>query len=324
MKILAVDDEPLFLEILEVALQDLNLTDVTPIYSAKEALRELESGKTVFDCILLDIRMPGMNGVDLCRKIRAVAGYKRTPIVMVTAMTDREFIEEAFAAGASDYLTKPLDPLELRARMTMVERLIAEQARNVLLEQRSPLPFEGEEEIGEVEEIEFTLDAPVVLQGFDRIIAYSAMENYLTSLSGKNALNTDVLAISIHNARGLYDTARRIDFMNALYDVGVTIETVLKRFNAMIAYAGDGVFVAVTNAADQPDSLLLEDQIRGRMADFDQIYQRDQLPTPQVKVGPAISKPLGKDISATDLLQAAISAIGAPAAQAQDEALKTA
>ena len=64
-------------------------------------------------CILLDIRMPGTNGVELCRQIRAIPGHKRTPIMMITAMTDRAYIDEAFAAGASDYLTKPIDAYQL-------------------------------------------------------------------------------------------------------------------------------------------------------------------------------------------------------------------
>lgn len=101
MKILAVDDEPIFVEILEVALGELGYHDVTPAFSAQAALREIEHSKETFDCILLDIRMPGTDGVQLCRMIRAMPRYNRVPIMMVTSMSDRSFIDAAFNAGAT-------------------------------------------------------------------------------------------------------------------------------------------------------------------------------------------------------------------------------
>lgn len=314
MKILAVDDEPLFLEVLDVALQDLGFVDVTPIYSAKEALRELEAGKKVFDCILLDIRMPGMSGVELCRKIRAVPGYKRTPIMMITAMTDREFIDDAFAAGASDYLTKPLDTLELKARMSMVERLIVEQSRNVLLEQRSNLPYAPDDEDAiALDEVDFDFDTPVTLLGFDRVIDYPALENYMKSLSAKDSYTASVLAVAISNAERLFEKASRVDFLNMLYDVGVTVETVLKPAKALTTYAGSGVFVAALAEGREPDVHLIEDQIKNRLKDFEQIYERDGLPAPMIAVGPAVRKSLFLRPDGPNMLRHAISAAKAGA-----------
>ncbi len=307
MRILAVDDEPLFLEILEASLQEIGFHDITPIYSAKEALRELEQSKEAFDCILLDIRMPGMNGVELCRKIRATQGYKRTPIMMVTAMTDRNFIDEAFVAGASDYLTKPLDKLELRARMKMVERLIAEQARNLLLEQHAASDEPMDTGI-RPEDLEFTVETPVILQGFDRIIEYTALENYLQSLSTKESYGASAFAISIKNVSMLFNSGRPMDFMNMLYDVGVSIEAVLKSSMALIAYSGNGVFLAVLSDVLEPDVKLVEDRIRVKLKDFDQIYMRDGMPSPDILVGSAIRKSLFFP-HASQMLQTAITAL---------------
>lgn len=324
MRILAVDDEPLFLEILEVALQEQGFSDITPVYSAKEALRELEMSKEFFDCILLDIRMPGMDGVELCRKIRAVTGYKRTPILMITAMNDRQYIDDAFAAGASDYLTKPLDSLELRARIQMVERLIAEQSRNLLLEQRIGLMSEAADTSILPEELEFDLASRIMLQGFDRIIEFSALENYLLSLSVKDSYGTAACAFTIRNADVIFEATSRVSFLNMLYDVGVTIETALKSSKALISYAGNGTFVAVLGDMRGADMQDIEDQIRTRLHDFDDIYVSDKVPAPVIAVGQIVRKSFFSRPRGTEMLQQAIASVTNDKADVAEESLKTA
>ena len=307
MRILAVDDEPLFLEVLELALRELGFSDVTPAYSAKEVLRELDSGKRNFDCILLDIRMPGMSGVELCRKIREIPGYKQTPIMMVTALTERKFIDDAFAAGASDYLTKPLDPLELKARMTMVERLIVERSRNVLLEQSSVLPGDsGLDDEGI--DLEFGFDAILHLPGLDRLLEDSSVENYLSRISAKDSFSTTVFAVAIRNAATIYGKASRVGFINMLHDVGVILEGALKRHEALISYAGSGIFIVVAIGSRNLDVQQLEKSICKRLADYQQIYDREGLPAPRLGVGPEMRRSLFSQSKVTDLLRAAISA----------------
>lgn len=314
MRILAVDDEPLFLELLEASLRDLGFTDVTPIYSAKEALRELESGRKGFDCILLDIRMPGMSGVELCRGIRAIPGHKRTPIMMVTALTDRAYIDDAFAAGASDYLTKPLDPLELKVRMSMIERLIAEQSRNIFLEQSVEASAEDDDAEEAIGSLDFDFAAAVPMPGLDRIIDWPAMENYLSSLPVKDSYAAAVFAVSIRNAAEFFACASRVDYMNMLHDVGVTLETVLRRHEAMISHAGRGTFVVATIGTQEPDVRRIEAAIRERLADYRQIYDRDRLPAPEIAVGQAVRKSLFSRPNAGELLRAAIASVEGPAA----------
>lgn len=307
MRILAVDDEPLFLEVLEVALKDLGFADVTPIYSAKEALRELEQGKKTFDCVLLDIRMPGMSGVELCRQIRALPGHKRTPIMMVTSLTDREYIDGAFANGASDYLTKPLDMLELKARMSMIERLIVEQSRNTLLDQL--VCAEELEDDEDFESLDFPFEAAIPVAGLDRLIEFHAMENYLISLSTKDSYNASVFAVSIDNAAEFYAAATRIDFVNMLHDVGVTLENVMKRQDALISYAGKGIFAVTNIAAKDPDVQLIQQQIQLRLQSYSKIYERDKLPAPAVSVGQVLRKSLFSRPRNADVLRAAIASV---------------
>lgn len=69
------------------------------------------------DCILLDIVMPGMDGLEVCRRIKAHPAYEDTPIIMVTVRDEVETLRDAFTAGAHDYITKPARELELVARL---------------------------------------------------------------------------------------------------------------------------------------------------------------------------------------------------------------
>lgn len=87
------------------------------------------------DLILLDVMMPGMDGFEVCQRLRADPLLKEVPIVMVTALDDRRSRLRGFEAGADDFVTKPFDPAELRARVRTItrinryRRLLAERAK---------------------------------------------------------------------------------------------------------------------------------------------------------------------------------------------------
>jgi DNA-binding response OmpR family regulator len=70
-----------------------------------------------FDCILLDIMMPGMDGLEVCRRMKNLPGKENIPIIFLTARTDKADIINGFKAGAVDYLTKPFNAIELLARV---------------------------------------------------------------------------------------------------------------------------------------------------------------------------------------------------------------
>jgi signal transduction histidine kinase len=89
--------------------------------SGEEALATL--ARTRADCVLLDIRMPGMDGVELCKRIRARHGGAALPIVFVTAQRDVDTFDRAKEAGGDDVLMKPYRPSELVARVGIATRL---------------------------------------------------------------------------------------------------------------------------------------------------------------------------------------------------------
>ena len=110
-KILVVDDEREISDLVELYLQNENY-EVFKFYSAKEALACIES--TELDLAILDIMLPGINGFDLCQKIRERYTY---PIIMLTAKDAETDKITGLTLGADDYITKPFRPLELVARV---------------------------------------------------------------------------------------------------------------------------------------------------------------------------------------------------------------
>lgn len=98
--------------------------EVTAVASAEEAERELSS--QTFPFLILDWMLPGKSGIDLCRDVRSNTPNDSAFILLVTARSDTHDLEQALAAGANDYLTKPLDLGLLQVRLSVAERRIAE------------------------------------------------------------------------------------------------------------------------------------------------------------------------------------------------------
>lgn len=240
MKILAVDDDEAILELLFEALAASGYHDAEFKASGEEALKIISEEPTPFDCILLDIQMPGMDGIELCSAIRSTPGYSRVPIIMVTAMSDKSYVERAFAAGASDYVTKPFDLLELRTRLGLTESLISERGKvNDGICAVEALKGELNTKLS------LSLSEPIEILGVDRTIGYLAFENYLLNLTRGSLFFLSVFAVKIVNIEKLYATSSASGFRNILAKVAEAIADNLQFANSFLSYRGDGVFVCV-------------------------------------------------------------------------------
>ncbi|MCA3006132.1 MAG: PleD family two-component system response regulator [bacterium] len=115
--ILLVDDNPQNLELLSAYLEDLTDSGGT-IRMAKdglEALREVEAKAP--DLILLDVMMPRMSGFQFCSKLKGQPATKHIPIMMVTALNEVTDVERATECGADDFVSKPVNRIELLGRV---------------------------------------------------------------------------------------------------------------------------------------------------------------------------------------------------------------
>jgi len=113
-KILIVDDEEFNIDVVMGFLEDENYK-FNYTTNGKDALKAIYANE--FDLILLDINMPEMDGIEVCKRIKNEIKYKDIPIIFLSAYSDMETISNAFAAGGVDYLTKPFNGVELIARV---------------------------------------------------------------------------------------------------------------------------------------------------------------------------------------------------------------
>ncbi|MGI8622459.1 MAG: response regulator transcription factor [Solirubrobacteraceae bacterium] len=117
MRILVVEDEPKMATLLRRGLEGVGFAvDVAP--DGEEAL--WRAGSTAYDTILLDRRLPGIDGLEVCRRLRADEVW--SPILMLTALGEVPDRVDGLNAGADDYLVKPFSLLELRARVQAMTR----------------------------------------------------------------------------------------------------------------------------------------------------------------------------------------------------------
>jgi phosphoserine phosphatase RsbU/P len=135
MRILIVDDSEDSRAVAEAALLSAGYQDVVTANSADEAFARLdiggdaESGAATVDILLLDIVMPEIDGIEACARIRTDLRYVDVPIIMVTSLADMDSLANAFVAGATDYIAKPVNRIELLARVRSALKLKGELER---------------------------------------------------------------------------------------------------------------------------------------------------------------------------------------------------
>ena len=129
--VLIVDDVPENLSLLYDALDEAGYA-VLVATNGESALQRAR--QSLPDVILLDAVMPGMDGFEVARQLKADADTQRIPIIFMTGLTDAEHVVAAFAAGSTDYLTKPIRPSEVLARIAahVQSARQTQQARSVL------------------------------------------------------------------------------------------------------------------------------------------------------------------------------------------------
>jgi putative two-component system response regulator len=118
--ILIVDDDPAGRHTLEAILEGQGYH----LEMAENGLQALEKAERFLpDVILLDVMMPGMDGFEVCQRIRNTPVLAEIPIIMLTALDDRKSLLDGLESGADDYISKPYDRHELRARLIGITRL---------------------------------------------------------------------------------------------------------------------------------------------------------------------------------------------------------
>jgi putative two-component system response regulator len=115
VNILLVDDEPLNNRVVRKHLEREGYADIREVNSGEAAIKSIAD--RVPDLVMLDVFMPGMTGLEVLQRLRDDEKSQRTPCLMLTSSSDAKVRHDALSLGATDFLSKPVDPAELRARL---------------------------------------------------------------------------------------------------------------------------------------------------------------------------------------------------------------
>jgi len=118
LSVLIADDEPYVVELVRVTLED----DRVRVFEAADGQTALAVAEALaIDLVLLDVHLPDLSGLEVCRALRANPRFASARIVMLTAAAQQDDVMRGLAAGADDYLTKPFSPVRL---LSLVDRLL--------------------------------------------------------------------------------------------------------------------------------------------------------------------------------------------------------
>ena len=252
MRILAIDDDPLILELLELhfpADQDYVLECHE---TAERALTSLNAARTPFDCILLDIMLPGMDGIECCQILRGMKQFQNTPILMITASQELGLMQRAFDAGATDFLTKPFNVVELRARVFSAGMLNQSIAKAQHLQQ----------ELGRLTEIRFD---EMISLNVESTFDLGALESHLLRYSlGCYAIS--LISMEVPALRIIHSAAEPLHFRACLRRCAHAMTTVMKH-DSKIAYIGSGRFVGVSHGRERINLPELTDRFNQELSE---------------------------------------------------------
>lgn len=247
-KILVVDDVPQNVRLLEALLVSHGYS-VTTASSGPEALEKVTV--EVPDLVLLDIQMPGMNGYEVCRRIRAEPATRFLPVVMVTS-SDTEVRVNAIEAEADDFITKPFDQQELLARVRSLVRIkqyhdtIQAQAAE-LADWNRTLEARVDEQVEELEKMNRlrrflspTLAELILSQG------ESILESHRREIA--------VLFADLRGWTSFSATTEPEEVMGVIRDFHAAMGNLILEFEATVGwFAGDGLMVWFNDPIPCPD-----------------------------------------------------------------------
>jgi len=283
MHILAVDDDTLMLDLLVNMLQEIGYSDVETAMSADEALVITKLADRPFDCFLLDIKMPGGNGVQLCSDLRSMEAHKKTPVIMLTAMTERHFIDDAFLAGANDFVNKPLHMENLDRRLQVAFSFVT----------RRPSETKPIAQLLHADDGVFsTFDSAGFLELLDvpGMISNRALKMYLDKLDRVGSYRSSAFAVRL-NIKGSIDFDPAMNSLSKLVlEVTNLLSKSLSNTSFVMSYVGGGTLVVITRRGDPIYSPKWKSSLRRKFQRRAVKYKAFENSGPELHVGPICSQ----------------------------------
>lgn len=276
MKILLVEDSYIDRHKVGGYLTDWGLDHVA-VGSGTEAVKILESAEPP-TMALLDWLLPGLDGIDICRRIRKLGNGSYIYTVMLTSKNRKQDLLMAMEAGADDYLSKPVDPSELRARVMAGKRI---------LELQQSLRFAA------------THDFLTGLLNRSEILAALQRE---FSRSGREGKSATVILADIDHFKRVNDSLGHAAGDEVLKEVARRLKSDLRPYDVVGRYGGEE-FLIILPGCDLPNGVRRAEQIRNQVAN-------EPIHTPSGDISATVSMGVtvtafGHDLTSADILQQA-------------------
>ncbi len=246
MKVLIADDDPVSRRLLQVTLSNSGYETVLASDGA-EALRILEAPDSP-KLVVLDWIMPHLDGVEVCRAIRKRKLEPYLYVILLTVKGDQKEIVEGLEAGADDYVTKPFDLLELKARLRAGSRILELQEQ--LVASREQLRFEA------------THDTQTGLLNHATILETLRLE---VMRSQREATPLGVIMVDLDHFKSVNDRHGHIAGDAVLREVAARLQTSIRPYDSVGRYGGEE-FVVVAPGCSLEKATALAERLRQSIA----------------------------------------------------------
>ena len=245
-RILIAEDDPVSRRMLQAFLVKWNY-QVKAATEGIEALRMLEADDAP-PLAILDWMMPGMEGPEICRRVRELTGRPYTYIILLTARSLKDDLLRGLALGADDYLTKPFDASELRARLQVGQRIL--DLQRDLIDAREELRFKA------------TFDVLTGLSNRAVVLDALAREHARSMREGGSF---GIILADLDHFKSVNDTYGHLAGDEVLKESARRMRSCVRTYDFVGRYGGEEFLIAVPSS-DRPCAIALAERIRLTLA----------------------------------------------------------
>lgn len=277
INILIVDDDQdmqLLLQTYLKKLEDCNVHFTETAAETYEILNfEEEEVETEIDLIILDIVLKKENGIEICRKIKNSKKYQDIPIIMITAHGDANILKKAFAAGASDFIRKPINKIEFMARIKSALKLRREIKERMKREQKLL------ELSAELQKVNTKLEKIALQDGLtglaNRRLFDQTLENEFKRAK-RNQTQLALIMADIDNFKAYNDTYGHQEGDQCLKTIASVLKDSAKRASDLAARYGGEEFAIILPETDLEGAVELAEKIREKIISLEIEHKNSQ------------------------------------------------